>query len=210
MSEEDMPRLVLEDGDHVVVLDRDTITVGRLPDNDIRLDDPEISRHHARFIRQEGIIALEDLGSSNGTFVNGTRIAHLTELRDGDSISFAGVGADFRSPEETDESLDDRLPQAALEGIGLPPLLLEKRETSLGRSVDNDLILDDPAVSAHHAVIAWRGDSFTLTDLGSANGTEVNGQSIAGPRLLEAGDEVRLGSTTLFFRRLMPARRRPG
>lgn len=214
MTGSEVPHLILADGDQLVSLDQDEISVGRLRENDLCLDDPEVSRHHARFIRRGDAISLEDAGSSNGTFVNGERITQPIELQDGDSINFAGVHATFRSPEALADSAGDSaengLPQAALEARGLPPLLLEKRRTSLGRAVDNDLTLDDSAVSGHHAVITWRGDAFTLTDLGSANGTYVNGQAAAEPRLLEAGDEIRLGDTTLIFRRLMPGRRRPG
>lgn len=67
-------------------LQADQITVGRSAGNDLVLADPEISRRHVRVIRRADGYAVEDIGSTNGTFVNGQRISHLTLLQDGDTI----------------------------------------------------------------------------------------------------------------------------
>jgi predicted component of type VI protein secretion system len=66
-----------------------TITVGREPVNDVVLSDPEISRRHARIMYQAGRYVLEDLGSTNGTSVNGRRLTEPTVLNAGDVIDFA-------------------------------------------------------------------------------------------------------------------------
>lgn len=65
-----------------------TLTIGRAPDNDIVLDDPQVSRHHAQVVRRGDEISVEDLGSTNGTLVNGVRLApHAPQpLRDGDEL----------------------------------------------------------------------------------------------------------------------------
>ena len=55
--------------------DRPQLAVGRAPDNDIRLDGLQISNHHARFVRTNGSVAVEDAGSTNGVYVNGERIS---------------------------------------------------------------------------------------------------------------------------------------
>ncbi|SRR5690606_35536971 len=55
------------------LLDRDVVTVGRHPDSDIFLDDITVSRRHAEFRRDEGRFWVHDVGSLNGTYVNGTR-----------------------------------------------------------------------------------------------------------------------------------------
>jgi hypothetical protein len=62
------------------------VSVGRSAGNDLVLADPEISRRHMRVIRRADGFAVEDTGSTNGTFVNGQRISHLTLLQDGDTI----------------------------------------------------------------------------------------------------------------------------
>ena len=86
----DGSRLVMSEGpqpDQTFVLDRDRLTIGRDPNNDIVINDPQVSRQHARIRRQEGLTMIEDMGSTNGTFVNGMRLANPHTLAPGDSIS---------------------------------------------------------------------------------------------------------------------------
>lgn len=68
----------------------------------------------------------------------------------------------------------------------------------LGRSPDNDVILRDPATSGHHARIERRGDQFWIVDLGSTNGTFVNGESIQ-EKQLSHGDRVTVGQNSVHF-----------
>ena len=67
---------------------------------------------------------------------------------------------------------------------------------TIGRAADNDVVLRDERVSRHHARIAGRRGSLVLSDLGSTNGTEVNGQRVSDV-VLGAGDRIRMGETTL-------------
>ncbi len=67
-------------------LTKDTIAIGRESANDIIINDPEVSRQHARLIRQDEAYIMEDLGSTNGTFINGTRTVGPNLLSDGDEI----------------------------------------------------------------------------------------------------------------------------
>ena len=69
-------------------LTRDTMTIGRDITNDVVINDPEISRHHARLIRTGSGYALEDLRSTNASFVNRQRISGLQQLNNGDLIGF--------------------------------------------------------------------------------------------------------------------------
>lgn len=74
---------------HDVVLRGERVEVGRLTSCDIALDDANVSRHHAAFVRDLAVSsrwAIEDLGSTNGTWVNDERISGRVVLRDGDSI----------------------------------------------------------------------------------------------------------------------------
>lgn len=69
--------------------------LGRLPECDVSLDDPSVSRRHARVGRQDGVWFVEDLGSTNGTRV-GERAVTRTELADGDELRLGNVRLVFR------------------------------------------------------------------------------------------------------------------
>ena len=67
-----------------------TIALGRRDDNDVVIDDPQVSRRHASLSWEEGTFVLRDLGSANGTFLNATRITEPRALREGDAIGLGG------------------------------------------------------------------------------------------------------------------------
>ncbi len=75
-----------------------------------------------------------------------------------------------------------------------------ERRVRIGRQGDNDLVVNDPGVSRHHAEVINNNGNCTLHDLGSTNGTYVNGSSITEHALRE-GDRISLGSTVVEFRR---------
>ena len=79
-----------------VELAADYLTVGREPTCDVCLDDPHVSRTHAALRRHGGTVYLQDLGSSGGTFVNGSPATRVA-LRQGDIVTFASVQARFEA-----------------------------------------------------------------------------------------------------------------
>ncbi|GEM_PF-3277367 len=87
-------RLVVVSGlekDKVVILDKDEVTIGRETDNVLVLLDPLISRHHATLRRKGDAYEIEDLGSANGVYCNGTRISGPQILYDGDKIKLGNT-----------------------------------------------------------------------------------------------------------------------
>lgn len=98
-----MARLVVGSGADAVTheLAPHATTLGRAPDNDIVLPGDGISRYHARIEPGAANHAVTDLGSKNGTFVNGAAIREATPLRDGDRVSFAGLECTFHEDNAT-------------------------------------------------------------------------------------------------------------
>jgi Protein of unknown function (DUF3662)/FHA domain len=70
---------------------------------------------------------------------------------------------------------------------------------TMGRSRQCDVMLDDPNVSRTHAEIRARGGSWVLTDLGSTNGSRLNGRRVDGSEVLKPGDEIELGTSRITF-----------
>jgi pSer/pThr/pTyr-binding forkhead associated (FHA) protein len=66
----------------------------------------------------------------------------------------------------------------------------------IGRAGDADVVLADPTVSRHHASISAQGETAVIEDLESSNGTFVNGEQLAQPRRVGAGDVIGLGAST--------------
>ena len=69
---------------------------------------------------------------------------------------------------------------------------LERRTITVGRNSDCEIVLDDRQVSRYHARIIWRKDHYEVEDLGSKNGTHLNGREVSGPETLHDGDEVQI------------------
>jgi sigma-B regulation protein RsbU (phosphoserine phosphatase) len=78
---------------------------------------------------------------------------------------------------------------------------IDKEAVSIGRGQANDIALADPNSSSRHAVIERAGDGFVLRDLGSKNGTFLNGRRIGCPETIVRGDEIKIGSTLVIFDR---------
>lgn len=212
-----MYKLVISDDEGktiIVPLVRDLITVGRQDGNTIRLTERNVSRQHARFVRDASGYRIEDLDSYNGITVNGVRIDKLTELKDGDRVGVgdyvialraeAAAGAVARSP-----GARTSLPA----GFGAPPparlvmvsapapgaeFSMTKPALSIGRLEELDLCISHRSISREHARVTQKAGSFEIEDLRSANGIRVNGVGVKRSPL-RSGDIVELGQVRFRF-----------
>lgn len=100
------------------------------------------------------------------------------------------------------QPLEERARSRALTALLLidgKRLVVGPAGATLGRSRQNEVVLNDPNVSRRHAEIRPRGGSWVLSDLGSTNGSCLNGRRIENPEVLKPGDEIELGTSTLTF-----------
>ncbi len=68
-----------------------------------------------------------------------------------------------------------------------------KTEVIIGRDSSADILINDAEVSRHHAVIKFNADGYSIEDLGSTNGTVINGDRLSGPHILKPGEVISLG-----------------
>lgn len=82
---------------------------------------------------------------------------------------------------------------------------LEKSEIFVGRDLGNDIVINDAEVSRRHARLFLQGANYVLEDLGSTNGSSVNGQRLMGPYLLRPGELIMFGEhVSMLFEALQP------
>lgn len=77
--------------------------------------------------------------------------------------------------------------------------LLEQQEIFMGRDLSNDIVVNDPEISRRHARLYKQGGNYVIEDLGSTNGTVVNGQKIRGPKQLATQDQITIGQSIAFL-----------
>ncbi len=75
---------------------------------------------------------------------------------------------------------------------------IEKNEVILGRDVSNDIVINDPEVSRRHLRFALDGNTYRIEDLGSTNGTFINGQRLAAPFVLRPNEVITLGEKVVL------------
>ena len=111
------------------------VELGRSLDSDVRLEDEGVSRNHARMKREEdGTVVLHDLGSTNGTYVNGTRISEY-ELNDGDRIQ---VGSVTILKFSYQDSLEEQFQQQLYESATRDPLTQAYNKRFFSEQIDKD------------------------------------------------------------------------
>ena len=174
-------------------LQRDVMSIGRDPSNDIVIDDPVVSARHAQLRRSDRRFEIVDMNSTNGLLFGGKR-SSSRQLTDGDvleigqtvSLQFMsgpGIAAVIPEPARPTQHLD-----------------LRGHDTlTIGRDQTNNTVLSHPQVSRFHARLTRRGTTYMVEDLGSTNGTFVNGEPVTAPRRLEEGDTIRIGPFRLVF-----------
>jgi pSer/pThr/pTyr-binding forkhead associated (FHA) protein len=205
-------------------LNNASITLGRAMTNDIILGDARVSRNHARLECGTSGCTIIDLGTSNGTRLNGNRI-EKAKLAANDAITIGNTMLRYE-PEavsdnlemimiDTDSDLDLAIDQEvlpmAINATGYPRLVILTSDRTwevplenvdsltLGRAEDNQVSIESSKVSRHHAHLMRKGEIFVLRDLGSTNGTWLHDRQV-NEVVLQDGEALRLGNAQLVYK----------
>jgi ABC-type multidrug transport system ATPase subunit/pSer/pThr/pTyr-binding forkhead associated (FHA) protein len=174
-------------------------TIGAAPDCDIVLNQPQVSGHHARLSRAGNSFMLEDLGSTNGTFIDGTRVRQSAVT----PATRIGLGSYLTSLDVLLDALSRRgVPTAAVAGVSVRAEVIKvgARMLTIGRDAGCDVCIAEPAVSGRHARVFRNCGRIIIEDIGSANGTFVRGERISW-WVVRPDDVVQIGSRTYRFER---------
>ncbi len=177
------------------VFDAGALVIGRSRQSDIVLPSESVSRSHARALVEAGRLYMEDLGSSNGIWLDGDRVEGRVEVGDGSVVRVGDFLLRIRGGKGSSES---STVYARL--IGCSPGAMDQTldvvapTTLVGRGRDCGLVLVDPSVSRVHSRLRVRPDGVILVeDVASANGLFVNETRVKVWQL-SAGDRVRFGN----------------
>jgi pSer/pThr/pTyr-binding forkhead associated (FHA) protein len=183
------------------------LTLGRTPENDVVLSSHTVSRKHARLFLDGPTLRIADLGSANGVVVDERLIREPTVIDEGNQVRIGeyrlfveratgrlkpvqdGISTAIVHPEQAHGKLVVVSgPQAGREHLLFEPIV------AIGRTDENDVTIADVSVSRHHGRLKRHDDGgYTLSDLGSSNGTLVNGRRVSSGRVMP-GDRVQFGN----------------
>ena len=205
-------------------LGKASVTLGRAMTNDIIISDARASRSHARLDCRAAGCTLVDLGSANGTRVNGMRV-EKAELNPGDVIHVGNTQFRFEmekvledagltmidSESDLDRTLDREFLPMSLNETGIARLVIftgertwevqleDTDQVTIGRTEENMVVLEQGKVSRKHAEVVRKNNIFILRDLGSTNGTWFHGERVD-ELILQDGDVFRIGESQLVYK----------
>lgn len=159
----------------VLIWDTRTLSIGRSSENDLTLEDDEISRQHAMLINEGGVLEIGDYRTGNGTFVNGQRVTGKQKIEPGDVISIGKLELEFREGQEHPAKLGHKLEYASqLKTAGMLPQGADAGTTMLGladTAPPSDEFVIEPQRSEGGQAFMVGGDShdeFQMRELGDS------------------------------------------
>ncbi|MCC8023283.1 MAG: FHA domain-containing protein [Clostridiales bacterium] len=187
-------------------------SIGRGKSNDIALPFATVSRFHGVISKRKRDWILTDTFSRTGITVNGEKVEGKTPIYNGDEISFGNVPMTFLCDEamnaQSRQNLRQNVDRQSAVFIDIKTrqaYYFRQDDMLLGRSADADLHLEDQSVSKRHAHIYRTTRGWAISDLGSSNGTRLNGDPIHAPQLMFDEDRLTFGTVTLIFYEAKPA-----
>jgi len=188
---------------NIYPLTNEIINIGRDSTNDIVINDPMISKQHLQIVREHNQWVLIHPHPARQQTLNGLiYLGHTIQgnqpfrkvLERGDVFRIGNVQGTLVTLTYNDGSGAPQEKPPVLQ-----PIRLQTDTITIGRLQDNDVVLNHPQVSAHHAQLKFEEGTYRLTDLGSTNHTYVNRLAV-NACLLKPNDEIRIGPYRLVFR----------
>ncbi len=170
---------------------RNIVTFGRAPDNDIVLTSKYVSKHHGRFELNGTNIFVSDVGSKNGTLKNGAYIRQ-DRMFNGDILRIDNSNQYSRDGVLMLLSAQDASSWKTFDMRGM-------NHVTVGRAVDNNIVLNHVSVSVRHASFNAAGSEWTIQDNNSTNGVVVNGRRIFGTVRLGEKDVILITNTKMIY-----------
>ena len=175
-----------------------SLVVGKGPEANVTLENDRISRNHLQLVyNTEGSLHVTDLGSTNGTFLNGFKLNPGEDklLKPKDKLQLAGVNGILIVVERARKDI------LSTDQTDIFDKLKSKKQVTIGRNSDCDIVLDSETVSRYHATIRDIGNGiFTIKDLGSRNGTFINGRKVKGIVKISLSDKIYIGRHQLSLK----------
>lgn len=194
-------------GDQKEIILNGEIIFGREANCNFVLQEANSSRRHFKIFKEGSIIYVEDLKSSNGTRQNGVKLSSRSVLNPGDVISVGETNIMLKK-QLSDSSTN--LPDANAYKVSVTRDLETKEYVfvsgmEIGRGEDCAIIIKDPKSSRKHARITKEGEQFYIEDLGSSNGTKVDGVVITKKDISEFSI-IEIGATKIIISKGVPDR----
>jgi pSer/pThr/pTyr-binding forkhead associated (FHA) protein len=144
--------------DRVLVWDTRTLSIGRSPENDLVVEDEEISRKHALLKNEGGAMEVGDYRTGNGTFVNGERVQQTARIQSGDVITFGKIQLELRHGDEHPAKLGAKLTYAShLKTVGSIPQMADANSTMIGmmdtQQADEPFVIEPERSSGGQAFV---------------------------------------------------------
>jgi len=166
------------------------ITIGRNPESNVPVDLPTVSWNHAVITVESGRYILEDLGSTNGTSIGQLNNRIKRTVLDPGADVFLG-SYKIAAAQLLSSTRKIEIGEGASTKVAFPH---DKSVLEIGRDPQSDVPLEFPMISWRHARLTRAPEGILVEDLGSRNGTYVDGLRISGKVLIRPGQEIGLGS----------------
>lgn len=187
----------------------ENMTIGRGRKNDVIIHDNEVSREHCRLVRVLEDYEIHDGISTNGTFVDGHKVDSSGWMLYNNCIIEIGDSITFQYTQDVSPYDTSQIDEISKSDYTAKPFLVVTRASSdeiavyaledalieLGRDLTNDITIQEAEASRHHFRLTRDGAGYLIEDLGSMNGTAVNGIFLKDPYLLRSDDEITIGTT---------------